>query len=133
MRKQAILTQSTVVPASSAPLDWERLRPAVTPELLSDITRRIVEHFHPEKVILFGSYAYGQPHLSSDVDLLVIMESDEPIFSRMGKVHDVARVPFLPMDVIVRTPQELEERLKMGDYFLAEVLAKGRVLYDAAR
>ena len=120
-------------PAPATPLDWESLRPQVTDELLGDIARRIVEGFHPEKIILFGSYAYGQPHLYSDVDLFVIMESGETLFQRIGRVQQVARVPFLPMDVIVRTPQEVEERLQMGDFFVAEILDKGKVLYERAR
>ena len=118
------------MPAHAVPLHWEKLRPAVTPELLQDITRRIVEHFHPEKVILFGSYAYGQPHIYSDVDLLVVMESSEPLLPRIRRVAAVADVPFLPMDVIVRTPGEMEERLRIGDSFLAEVVSKGKVLYE---
>ncbi len=54
---------------------WEEPRPTVTEELLAEITRCIVEAFQPEKVVLFGSYAYGKPHTDSDVDLMVIMNS----------------------------------------------------------
>jgi predicted nucleotidyltransferase len=115
---------------TTPPIDWASVRPEVTDELLADITRRIVERFHPEKVILFGSYAYGKPHLYSDVDLFVIMESDEGIFERIRQVDEVARVPFLPMDVIVRTPEEVRQRLEMGDFFVAEILSRGKVLYE---
>ena len=58
--------------------DWAALRPPVTEALLAGITQRIVEKFQPYKVVLFGSYAYGAPDLDSDVDLLVVMDSDEP-------------------------------------------------------
>ena len=109
--------------------DCAALRPPVTEALLAGITQRIVEKFQPYKVVLFGSYAYGAPDLDSDVDLLVVMDSDEPMAQRMRRVTEVAKVRFLPMDVIVRTPAEMAERLAMGDFFLAEILEKGKVLY----
>jgi predicted nucleotidyltransferase len=110
--------------------DWAALRPPVTDALLADIARRIVEKFQPYKVVLFGSYAYGTPGLSSDVDLLVVMDSEEPMAQRIRRVAEVAKVRFLPMDVIVRTPAEMAERLAKGDFFIAEILEKGRVLYQ---
>jgi predicted nucleotidyltransferase len=109
--------------------DWGTLRPPVTEALLAGITRRIVEKFQPYRVVLFGSYAYGAPDLESDVDLLVVMDSDEPMAQRIRRVTEVAKVRFLPMDVIVRTPAEMAQRLAMGDFFLAEILEKGKVLY----
>jgi uncharacterized protein len=109
--------------------DWATLRPPVTDTLLADITRRIVEKFQPYKVVLFGSYAYGTSHLESDVDLLVVMDSNEPMAQRIRRVTEVAKVRFLPMDVIVRTPAEMAQRLAMGDFFLAGILDKGKVLY----
>ena len=108
---------------------WETLRPAVTDALLAGISRRIVEKFQPYKVVLFGSYAYGTPDLDSDVDLLVVMDSVEPMAQRIRRVTAVAKVRFLPMDVLVRTPAEIEARLAMGDFFIAEILEKGKVLY----
>ena len=109
--------------------DWATLRPPVTEALLAGITRRIVEKFQPHKVVLFGSYAYGTPDLDSDVDLLVVLDSDEPMAQRIRRVTEVAKVRFLPMDVLVRTPAEIAERLAMGDFFMAEILEKGKVLY----
>ena len=116
---------------AGAATDRAKLRPEVTEELLDDIVRRIVERFHPEEIILFGSYAWGEPREKSDLDLFVIMESDDTLFQRMGQVAAVAFTPHLPMDVIVRTPAEVRERLAMGDYFVEEILDKGVVLYDA--
>jgi predicted nucleotidyltransferase len=109
--------------------DWATLRPLVTEALLAGITQRIVAQFQPYQVVRFGSYAYGTPGLESDVDLLVVMDSDEPIAQRIRRVTKVAKVRFLPMDIIVRTPAEMAQRLAMGDFFLAEVLEKGKVLY----
>src|SRR5947199_7104965 len=95
-------------------------RPVVTEALLADMAQRIVEALHPEKVILFGSYAYGTPHEDSDIDLFVIMKpkyAEETNHQRVMDVTDVAKIPFLPMDVIVRTPEQVETRLAMGDFF----------------
>lgn len=108
-------------------------RPRVTSRLLARITRRIVEQVHPEKIVLFGSYAYGRPTRRSDIDLFVIMESDEPPLRRIDRVADAAEEPFLPMDVIVRTPSEVEERLRMGDSFVQKILGDGKVLYEGFR
>jgi predicted nucleotidyltransferase len=113
-----------------AAIDWAALRPPVTDALLADITRRIVERFQPHKVVLFGSYADGTPDLNSDVDLLVIMDSEEPMARRITRVAAVARVRFLPMDVLVYTPEEIEGRLTKGDFFIVDILARGRVLYQ---
>src|SRR5215475_7418711 len=74
--------------------DWATLRPPVTEALLADITQRIVEKFQPFKVILFGSYAYGTPDLDSDVDLLVVMDSDEPMAQRI--------IPFVILSAMCR-------------------------------
>ena len=109
--------------------DWATLRPPVTEALLAGITQRIVAKLQPYQVVLFGSYAYGTPHLESDVDLLVVMDSDEPMAQRIRRVTEVAKVRFLPMDVIVRPPGEMAQRLVMGDFLLAEILDKGKVLY----
>ncbi len=102
---------------------------SVTEELLRQITRRIVEQFQPEAVILFGSYAWGRPHQHSDVDLLVIMDSDEPQVKREVRVLQACRVPFLPLDIMVRTRKEIEERTRIGDFFIRRILKKGKVLY----
>lgn len=116
----------------SQTIDWRALRPKVTEGLLMDITNRIVENFHPEKVILFGSYAYGQPTLESDVDLLVIMKSDNHPAERSAKIMSVCRPRHLGLDLIAITPEELEKRLAGFDPFLEDILNKGRVLYESA-
>ncbi|MBN1287344.1 MAG: HEPN domain-containing protein [Anaerolineae bacterium] len=105
-------------------------REPVTEERLHEIVVRIVANCAPEQIVLFGSYAYGSPTPDSDVDLLVIMESD--IESRMERTAQVGKLfparPF-PMDILVYTPQELEEQRDRFNPFLYEVLKKGRVLY----
>lgn len=91
--------------------------------------RQIAERFHPEKIILFGSYAYGRPHAESDVDLLVIMPAYDVVAQeiRIGLVLDR---PF-SHDIVVRTPEQVERGLKQNNWFLREVIEKGKVLYDA--
>lgn len=113
-----------------AVLDWASLRPPVTEALLEEISQRIIAAHQPEAVVLFGSYAGGEPTPDSDLDLLVVMASDEPMAQRIRRVADVAQVRFLPMDLLVYTPNEIDEQLAKGNSFIAEVLAKGRVLYQ---
>ncbi len=97
------------------------------------VVKQIAEKFQPEKIILFGSYAYGRPRPESDVDLLVIM--DTPLRERQQRL-EISRAlsprPF-PMDIIIRTPKQLEERLALGDPFLREITAQGRVIYERHR
>lgn len=106
-----------------------RFRP-VTEELLREVTKRIVEAFDPEKIILFGSHAYGTPTPDSDVDLLIIMESDERPAKRSMRVSKVLQPRPFPMDILVRTPQEVARRLSLGDYFFIEIMKRGKVLYE---
>ncbi|MCX7839978.1 MAG: nucleotidyltransferase domain-containing protein [Anaerolineae bacterium] len=102
----------------------------VTRKQINAVVQRIVQQFNPEKVILFGSYAYGKPNIDSDVDLLVVMESDErPARRALPIVKQLLDVPF-PMDVLVRTPQEIQQRLKMDDDFVHDIVEYGQVLYE---
>ncbi len=92
------------------------------------LAREIAEKFQPDRIILFGSYAYGEPNEHSDVDILVVMpaknERSQAVRIRLGVDH-----PF-PVDIIVRTPENLRWRVEEGDWFLREVVGKGRVLYE---
>ncbi len=92
--------------------------------------RQVAERFDPEKVILFGSYAYGTPHADSDVDLLVVMrtrnEIDQAVRIRLAVPRGFA------MDLIVRTPENLRRRLDEGDWFLREIVSRWKILHDKA-
>jgi predicted nucleotidyltransferase len=104
--------------------------PPVTEEWLQEVARRITETFNPERIILFGSYASGKPTPDSDVDLLIVMEDGERPAQRSARVARVLLdVPF-PIDILVRTPEELQHRLHIGDYFIQEILEQGQVLYE---
>lgn len=102
----------------------------VTEERLQEVVRRIVRAFDPQRIVIFGSYAYGEPGPDSDVDLLVIMESNERPAERATRISRVLRPRPFPMDILVRTPDELRYRLEIGDYFIHEIMDQGRVLYE---
>jgi predicted nucleotidyltransferase len=90
--------------------------------------RQLGERFHPERIILFGSYAYGQPPADSDVDLLVVMPAASDVNQSIRMT--MAFEPIFPLDLIVRTPAKLRRRLAEGDRFLQEVVTRGKVLYE---
>ena len=104
--------------------------PDVTESMIQDVSQHIVREFNPDKVILFGSHAYGAPRPESDIDLLIIMSTDQRPMQRAVPILQKCRPRFVAMDVLVRTPQEIEDRLRAGDLFFLEVMKRGRVLYD---
>lgn len=93
--------------------------------------RRIGTEFGAERVILFGSHARGEANEDSDVDLLVIRRFRGPSVEQSVRIHLELRPPF-PVDLIVRTPQAIERRLRMGDTFIRDILEGGRILYDVS-
>ena len=105
-----------------------------TIEELLAVIQRLVEHYHPFKVVLFGSQAWGEPDEGSDVDLFIVKETDERFLDRMRTVkrllYETGRVPFA-MDVLIYTPQEVEQRLSLGDPFICDILNGGLVLYES--
>lgn len=98
---------------------------------IREFAAKVARAFRPKKVILFGSYAYGRPEEASDVDILVIMPTPLRSVEQAIEIRRTVRSSF-PLDLIVRTPEQIEERLSLGDFFIKEVLVKGRVLYEAA-
>jgi predicted nucleotidyltransferase len=103
----------------------------ISQKTISSFARQVARQFNPEKIILFGSYAYGKPTEDSDVDMLVIMP-----FKGKG-VHKATEIllatdPRFPIDLLVRTPEQITTRIKMGDFFIREITQKGKVLYEAA-
>ena len=104
--------------------------PAITMQQIEDVSRRIADEFHPERVLLFGSYAGGAPSQDSDVDLLVILPFDGKAVAKSVEMRLKVRPPF-PVDLLVRTPEKIRERLALGDPFIRSILEKGKVLYEA--
>jgi predicted nucleotidyltransferase len=99
-------------------------------EQIQAFAQHVGEEFSPQRVILFGSYAYGQPTPDSDVDLLVITPFEGNWVTKAVEIQLKIRAPF-PLDLLVRTPDKVHERLEMGDGFMREILTKGKVLYEA--
>ncbi|MHC1595902.1 MAG: nucleotidyltransferase domain-containing protein [Candidatus Syntropharchaeales archaeon] len=104
--------------------------PDVTDALLSEMVSKIVKHFHPEKIILFGSRAWGEPTRESDLDILVIMDLEGSPTRKAAEISRIARPRFLPMDIIVRAPDEIEHRIEIGDPFIRRIMNRGKVLYE---
>jgi len=89
----------------------------------------IARKYRPEKIVLFGSYAKGKPSSASDVDLLVIMDTQRSNWDLAVEISLAVKHSF-PMDIIVRTPQEIANRLALGDFFVQNIMAHGKVLYE---
>jgi predicted nucleotidyltransferase len=98
---------------------------------IDEFAREVAEKFHPEKIILFGSYAHGQPTEDSDVDLLVVMDHKGKSSEQALKIRRAVRRSF-PLDLIVRTPRETKARLNRYDGFITSALTEGRTLYERA-
>ncbi len=96
--------------------------------LIRRFARQVAERFRPDKIILFGSHAYGTPHADSDVDILVVMPARNQL-DQAVKIELACDPPF-PLDLIVRTPHNLEWQLAEGQSFLTEITTKGKVLYE---
>ena len=90
----------------------------------------LARHFAPERVVLFGSYARGNPRDDSDVDMLVIMEHDKRKDVEQAVAIDVQLQRKFPLDLIVCRPLEVKKRLAMGDSFLRTILGEGQVLHE---
>jgi len=108
------------------------LEPPVKKELLSNIRKRLVSSLDVVKIVLFGSYASGKPTLDSDLDLLVIINTKEKGIKRYAMVSQILEPRKIPMDIIVRTPEEIRKRLKSSCSFTQNILNTGKVLYEKA-
>lgn len=116
----------------------KRAIPAITPigsdapvsVTLPKAVRRIARALRPQKIILFGSYAYGKPDPDSDVDLLVVMETNAPRKERYLTVSRLLRPRPFAVDIIVKTPREIKTAIKSGDFFIEEIYTQGKVLYE---
>jgi len=92
------------------------------------VSAQIARLFKPERIILFGSYAHGHPTTDSDVDLLVVMPFKGKGFRKASEIRSRIDANF-PLDLIVRTPEEVNRRLAAGDFFLREATENGELLY----
>ena len=104
----------------------------VTIDQIEELGWRIGREFHAHRVVLFGSYARGLPTEDSDVDLLVILPFQGKSVNQSVQMRMRLR-PAFPVDLLVRTPKTVRERMEMGDDFMREILEEGKVLYEADR
>jgi len=96
-----------------------------------EATERIKKEYQPEKIILFGSYAYGRPTEDSDVDLFIIKETNKRRIDRFCEVCRIIRdIKGIPIQPVVFTKKEVQERLEIEDDFINEILKRGEVLYE---
>jgi UTP:GlnB (protein PII) uridylyltransferase len=102
-------------------------------ETLPHAVKKIARELKPEKLILFGSYAYGKPTPDSDVDLLVILDTEQPRKERVVAVSLLLYPRPFPLDILVKTPQEVKEELDKGNFFTQEIMTRGNILYDRPR
>ena len=115
--------------AESTAVTPKHRRRIVSQRTIRETTRQIVERFDPERIILFGSYAYGKPHSDSDVDLLVVMNT--PLKETEQAIRICQSIPYqYALDLLVRTPETLQRRIALGDRFLQEIATQGKVLYE---
>ena len=91
---------------------------------IRQLCARLTHEFKPEKIILFGSHACGQPTAASDLDLLVVMPFEGDPLEQAAAMLNRLNV-LVPMDVSVRTPEQIQQRLAMGDRFMGDILERG--------
>ncbi len=97
---------------------------------IKKIAQQIVKKYKPEKIILFGSFAWGKPTKDSDVDLFVIKDTLK--FPRERQLF-LRRILFgsgVPLDLLAYTPREVKKRLALGDFFIEDIVNKGKIIYE---
>jgi uncharacterized protein len=102
----------------------------LTGDRIQELSQQIAAQFSPERIILFGSHAYGEPTADSDVDLLVVMPFEGQAFRKAAEILNQIS-PTFSVDLLVRTAEQLDERLELGDFFLREIVTRGKVLYES--
>jgi predicted nucleotidyltransferase len=102
-------------------------------DVIQRVLKKLIAEYAPQKVILFGSHVYGSPGRDSDIDLLIIKETTDRFIDRWVAVQGILTGThrFLSVETLVLTPGEIENRLAIGDQFIAEILEKGEILYAA--
>jgi uncharacterized protein len=102
----------------------------VTAVELDSLVQRIVRALKPEQVILFGSYAYGSPSPDSDVDLLIVWDTEARPVDRYVAVSSLLVPRPFPLDILVKTPEEIATALAQNDFFIHDIITSGKVLYE---
>lgn len=100
-------------------------------EIVKNIIGKIKNLYQPSKIILFGSSAWGESEKAGDVDLFIIKETHQRRRERLLTVRRIVREEngLVGIDILVYTPEEIKERLEIGDSFISQIVKKGRVVY----
>ncbi len=98
-------------------------------EELGRIVNLIVKLYHPEKIILFGSLKNGDIRETSDIDLLVIKNTDKSYLQRIDEIVNKIH-PQLALDIFVLTPQEVEKEIEEGNPYIKEIIDEGAIIYE---
>ena len=104
----------------------------VSPDTIARVAHRIADRFHPEKIVVFGSYANGKARPGSDLDLLVVMETNEPQYKRSVPIRLLFEPSPCPMDILVYTPDEAAQCRLIPNHIVAEALNHGNTVYERA-
>ena len=96
------------------------------------VVEMIRDGYDPERIIIFGSHARGQASRHSDLDVMVVKDTDVRELDRIREVSELVRPRPLPLDILVKTPEEIKHRLEIGDYFIREIMDEGVVAYERA-
>lgn len=105
-------------------------KPTDIKQQIDEISRRIIENINPEKIILFGSYAKGNYNEDSDLDLIIVKESDLPKQKRGIEIRRLFYGLLIPMDLKVYTPEEFEDELKNKYSFLNSAIKESKTIYE---
>jgi uncharacterized protein len=101
-------------------------------EKITQLTQQIVAIAQPEKIILFGSYAYGQPDEDSDLDIMVILPFEGHWAYKAVEIRQQLPITNFSLDLLTRTPQQVQTRLAIGDPFMQSIIQEDKVLYETA-
>lgn len=101
----------------------------ISPTSIEEVAERIARAFRPERIILFGSYAYGTPNPDSDVDLLVVLPFEGKSFCKSVEILNQIDARF-PLDLIARRPEDMIRRYQERDPLIVEAVDRGKVLYE---
>jgi predicted nucleotidyltransferase len=130
-KNRAVLTvryNNLMLEATTIPNVNKRTR--IPLEAIQSIANRIAEKISPDKIILFGSYAYGDPKPWSDVDFLVIMQTPEGSLPQMLAISRALSPHPFGLDILVHSPETVKQKVASNDLFLKEIMTKGKVLYE---
>ncbi|MCF6183087.1 MAG: nucleotidyltransferase domain-containing protein [Bacteroidales bacterium] len=102
----------------------------ITREQINNIIEKIAENYAPEKIIIFGSYAKGEQKADSDLDILVIKNTKERFFERVRAVRKAIQPQIIPMDILVYTPEEFEQKKEMINHIVYIINKEGKIFYE---